>query len=243
MDLSSIAATLRVLGDETRLRLLHVLWRGQHRPWSVGELVELLGLPQPTVSRHLAALRKEGMVECSHVGTFRHYRLADVQPRLHAAILGALEAFVPETPEARIDAQKSSLTSSSEHATNWLQIAARSRGSDADTAMSHVFKALGHPTRRRILDRIGAEQGCTLGEVAAGFDTSRAAIGKHIAVLETAGLVHSRREGRERRLFADAVPVQLIYDRWTTRFTAPLAAHVADIKYSAEARRHDDDQR
>lgn len=100
--------------------------------------------------------------------------------------------------------------------------------------MNAVFSALGNETRRRILDRVAAAQGCTLGAVAEGFESTRVAISKHVDRLEDAGLIHSRREGRERRLFADAVPLQLMIDRWTTPLTARLATHVADIKRRVE---------
>ena len=103
--------------------------------------------------------------------------------------------------------------------------------------MDAVFKALSHPTRRRLLDVVGRAPGASLSEVAEPFEESRVAISKHLAVLERAGLVHSRRSGRERRLYADPMPVQLAYDRWTDRFSAAMAARMADIKYAAEGAR------
>lgn len=101
--------------------------------------------------------------------------------------------------------------------------------------MSAVLSALSHPARRRVLDIVGAAPGCTIGEVSARFETSRMAVSKHIAVLKRAGLVVARREGRMRCLYRNAMPLQLIYDRWTSRWSAPLARTVADIKYAAEA--------
>jgi len=235
MQLSDTAAALRVLADETRLRILHLLWYGQPRRWSVSEIVEVLQLPQPTVSRHLAVLREEHLVDRRRSGTFRYYELADPQRRLHAALLAALEEAVRTSPAASEDAARADaldgsreegLTRASRSATKWLR--------EDDGAMDHLFKALGSPIRRRILDRVGREPGCTLSELSAGFDQSRVSITKHVETLERAGLVHSRRSGRERRLYADPMPVQLVYDRWTDRFSAPLAARVADLKYRAE---------
>ena len=103
--------------------------------------------------------------------------------------------------------------------------------------MTAVLHALSHPTRRRLLDDVGRRPGTTLGQVAKGHSQSRAAIGKHLATLERAGLVLSRREGRRRRLYPNPIPIQLVYDRWTTRFSAPLARHVAAIKYAVEEER------
>lgn len=234
MVLADVAAFLSVLADPTRLRVVHALWRGQPRRFAVGELVAILGLPQPTVSRHLAVLREAGLVQRIAEGTFRYYELADTQPRLHAAVLGALEAFVAGSPAAREDAERlariqndtESLTGASRHVTSWLPV--------EEDAMDAVFKALSHPTRRRLLDVVGRAPGATLSEAAAPFDESRVAISKHLAVLERAGLVHSRRSGRERRLYADPMPVQLAYDRWTNRFSAAMASRMADIKYAAE---------
>ncbi|MGF1465447.1 MAG: metalloregulator ArsR/SmtB family transcription factor [Sandaracinaceae bacterium] len=236
MTLVTIAAVLQALADETRLRLLHVLWRGQDRRFRVGELVEVLDLPQPTVSRHLAVLRSHGLVECERQATYRRYTLAATQPRLHAAVLGALEGFVPSTPRAREDAAR--LTAIERDTSGLTRPALRgtNRFPYEDAAMDHVFRALAHPTRRRLLDIVGRRPGATLGEAAAPFDESRVAIAKHVATLEKAGLMHSRRSGRERRLYADPMPVQLAYDRWTDRFSAAMAERMADVKYAAEGR-------
>ncbi|MEM1416491.1 MAG: metalloregulator ArsR/SmtB family transcription factor [Myxococcota bacterium] len=235
MMLDEVAALLRMLGDTTRLRLLHLLWRLQERPVPVGALVEALGLPQPTVSRHLALLREAGLVERRAEGTQRHYSLAAVQPRAHAALLGALEAFVASAPEAREDLERvaeppgeGGLTPARESETKKL---------DMDEPGTHgVFKALAHPTRRRLLDALAARPGASVAEVAGGFRESRVSVTKHLAVLEAAGLVHSRRRGRERRLYADPMPIQLAYDRWTNRFTATLGTMMADVKHGAEGR-------
>ena len=65
-------------------------------------------------------------------------------------------------------------------------------------------------------------------------EIGRFAVMKHLGVLERAGLVISQRQGRERRLWFDATPIQLVYERWTTEFSAYWAARLTRLKYSAE---------
>src|SRR5688572_32203898 len=98
--------------------------------------------------------------------------------------------------------------------------------------LDRVFGALAHADRRRVLDLLKAEPGSTVGEVAAAFRTSRVAIMKHLAVLEDAGLVVSRREGRCRRLHLNPAPIRMIHDRWTTRFSALWARGLAEDRKS-----------
>jgi predicted transcriptional regulator len=102
--------------------------------------------------------------------------------------------------------------------------------------MGAVFDALGSATRRRILDIVKAEPGCTVGEVARHFDTTRIAVMRQLRVLEEADLLISRKEGRRRRLYHNAVPIQLIHDRWTTEYGALWSGRMADVKYRVEAR-------
>ena len=101
--------------------------------------------------------------------------------------------------------------------------------------MEPVFDALGNPTRRRILDLVKADPGCTVGEVAAHFDVTRIAVIHQIRILEEAQLLVSRKEGRKRRLYFNAVPIQMIHDRWTTELSAFWASRMADVKYSVES--------
>lgn len=236
-DLDRLTGLLRTLADETRLRIVHLLWRTQPRQWAVGELVEVLDRPQPTVSRHLGQLRAEGLVTCVTRGSARLYGLPATQPPDHAALLGALEPLVPTTPEAHRDLERAlEVAPASTSAVNDATQTLHDERDEGDAAMTAVLHALSHPTRRRLLDDVGRRPGTTLGQVAKGHPLSRAAIGKHLATLERAGLVLSRREGRRRRLYPNPLPIQLVYDRWTTRFSAPLARHVAAIKYAVEDR-------
>jgi DNA-binding transcriptional ArsR family regulator len=90
--------------------------------------------------------------------------------------------------------------------------------------------------RRRILDIVKNHPGCTVGEVAARFDTTRIAVMRHIRILEEAHLLVSRKVGRKRLLHHNAVPIQMIYDRWTTEYSSFWASRVADVKYRVEGK-------
>jgi DNA-binding transcriptional ArsR family regulator len=100
--------------------------------------------------------------------------------------------------------------------------------------MDRVFAALADPNRRRILDILKKSPGSSLGEVAAHFDMSRIGVLKHVDVLEEAGLVVSRREGRSRLLHLNTVPIQLIYDRWTSEYSALWAQNLVRLKFALE---------
>jgi DNA-binding transcriptional ArsR family regulator len=98
-----------------------------------------------------------------------------------------------------------------------------------------VFAALAHPARRRMLDLLALAPGMRVSAVGSHFPFSRIATMKHLAILEKAGLVLSERAGRERKLFFNVVPIQQIYDRWTTQYSAFWAGHLADIQARVEA--------
>ena len=102
--------------------------------------------------------------------------------------------------------------------------------------MDSVFSALGHADRRRILDILRSRPGSSVNDVCAYFQTSRIAVMKHLRVLEAANLVHSDKQGRVRMLYFNSVPIQMIYDRWTTELSAYWSAGVTALKYRAEAR-------
>ena len=102
--------------------------------------------------------------------------------------------------------------------------------------MAAVFDALGSATRRRILDLVRTDPGCTVGELAAHFDTTRIAVMHHLRQLEDCDLILSKKEGRSRRLYHNSVPIQLIYDRWTTEYGGFWASRMADVKYAVESR-------
>jgi DNA-binding transcriptional ArsR family regulator len=101
--------------------------------------------------------------------------------------------------------------------------------------MDAVFQALAHVTRRQMLDHVRAKPGLSVGEMASHFDVSRIAVMNHLAVLEKANLIISEREGRTRKLYLNAMPIQEIHERWTDTFSAHWADRVSLIKKAAEA--------
>ncbi|MEO1573747.1 MAG: metalloregulator ArsR/SmtB family transcription factor [Pseudomonadota bacterium] len=102
--------------------------------------------------------------------------------------------------------------------------------------MDAIFQALANASRRQMLDHVKASPGLTVGELAAQFDVSRIAVMKHLRVLEEARLVISRKDGRARRLYFNAVPIQLIHERWTTEYSAYWSGSLTRLKYAAEMR-------
>lgn len=101
--------------------------------------------------------------------------------------------------------------------------------------MDSVFQALAHTTRRKMLDILHASPGIGVGQLAQDFDVSRIAIMNHLAVLEKANLITSEKDGRTRRLYLNAMPLQDIQDRWMDRYSATWAERVNTIKHVAEA--------
>ena len=101
--------------------------------------------------------------------------------------------------------------------------------------MDQVFHALAHSTRRHILDLVRDKPGQAVGELAKSFDVSRIAIMNHLRVLEEAGLLISRKDGRTRRLFLNAMPIQEIHERWITGYGAYWVDRLSFIKQAAEA--------
>jgi DNA-binding transcriptional ArsR family regulator len=99
-----------------------------------------------------------------------------------------------------------------------------------------VFKALADPTRRDLLDRLFERDGRTLSELEIGTQMSRFGVMKHLRVLEDAGLIVTRRSGREKLHFLNAVPIQQIHDRWIDKFTEGPASALIDLKQALEDR-------
>ena len=101
--------------------------------------------------------------------------------------------------------------------------------------MDEVFRALAHPSRRLVLDRLFERDGQTLLELEGAFPArSRFAAMKHLAVLERAGLVTTRRVGREKHHYLNPVPVRQIHDRWLDRYRMRAAAALVELKASLE---------
>ncbi len=100
--------------------------------------------------------------------------------------------------------------------------------------MDVVFKALADETRRGLLDALQKKDGQSIAALEVNFSLSRFGIAKHLRTLEGAGLVITRREGREKLHFLNPVPIQRVYDRWVTKYTAPIAAALVQLKYQLE---------
>ena len=98
-----------------------------------------------------------------------------------------------------------------------------------------VFKALADPTRRRLLDELFSSDGQTLGGLADRFAMTRVAVAKHLGLLEKAGLVVTKRRGREKLHYLNPVPIRLVYDRWVSKYTGTWAAGLVDLKRDLEA--------
>jgi predicted transcriptional regulator len=107
-------------------------------------------------------------------------------------------------------------------------------------SLDAVFAALANESRRRILDIVKASPGCSVNHVASFFTVSRITVLKHLRVLEAAKLVLSEKRGRTRKLYFNAVPIQVIYDRWTTEYSALWASQLTRLKYRVENQEHAD---
>jgi uncharacterized protein YndB with AHSA1/START domain len=100
--------------------------------------------------------------------------------------------------------------------------------------VDEVFKALSDPTRRSLLDELFRADGQTLHELEARFDMTRFGVMKHLKQLEAAGLVVTRRRGREKLHFLNPVPIRLIHDRWVSKYAEPWAAGLSGLKHELE---------
>lgn len=100
--------------------------------------------------------------------------------------------------------------------------------------MDEVFKALADPTRRALLDALFAEDGQTLTSLEQRLPMSRFGVMKHLKVLEEAGLVVTRRQGREKLHHLNPVPIQLVHDRWVSKFAQPWTTALVEIKQQLE---------
>ncbi len=100
--------------------------------------------------------------------------------------------------------------------------------------MDAVFQALGSAARRRMLDIVRHAPGSSVNDICDHFDISRIAVMKHLRVLAEAKLLISEKHGRTRRLYFNAVPIQMIYDRWTSEYSAFWAGRLMDLKVRVE---------
>src|SRR6202795_5045228 len=100
--------------------------------------------------------------------------------------------------------------------------------------MDDVFRALADPTRRSLLDKLFKKNGQTLSALEERLPMTRFGVMKHLKVLEEAGLVATRRRGREKLHFLNAVPIRLVHDRWVSKYTEPWVATLSDLKHTLE---------
>jgi uncharacterized protein YndB with AHSA1/START domain len=102
--------------------------------------------------------------------------------------------------------------------------------------MDEVFRALADPTRRGLLDELYREDGQTLTALEERFAMTRFGVMKHLKLLEEAGLVVTRRRGREKLHFLNPVPIRLVHDRWVSKYAEPWAATLTGLKHGLETR-------
>lgn len=100
--------------------------------------------------------------------------------------------------------------------------------------MDDVFKALADPGRRRLLDKLHARNGQTLGELCEHLDVSRQAVAKHLVLLESANLVVTTWHGREKLHYLNPVPLQEIYDRWIEKYERHRLKALSELKQGLE---------
>ena len=99
-----------------------------------------------------------------------------------------------------------------------------------------MFRALAAPPRRRLLDALFKEDGQTLGALERRLPMTRFGVAKHLRVLSEAGLVTTKRRGREKLHFLNPVPIRLVHDRWVSKYAAPWAAELSGLKRRLEDR-------
>jgi uncharacterized protein YndB with AHSA1/START domain len=100
--------------------------------------------------------------------------------------------------------------------------------------MDAVFRALADPTRRGLLDELFEQDGQTLSALERRLPMTRIGVMKHLRVLEDAGLVTTKRRGREKLHFLNPVPIRLVHDRWVSKYAEPWAATLSALKQRLE---------
>jgi len=112
---------------------------------------------------------------------------------------------------------------------------ARTSGKEID----RVFKALGDPNRRELLDRLHARNGQSLTELCEGLKMTRQAVTQHLSLLEEANLVSVQWQGREKLHYFNPVPIHDIYERWIRKFEHPRLSALRNLKQKLEGDRHE----
>lgn len=97
-----------------------------------------------------------------------------------------------------------------------------------------VFKALGDPTRRKLLDLLSEKNGQTLGQLCENLEMARQSATQHIGILEEANLVTTVRRGRKKLHFINPVPLHEVYERWVRKFERQRLSLLHDLKRELE---------
>ena len=100
--------------------------------------------------------------------------------------------------------------------------------------MDKVFKALADATRRKLLDRLKADNGQTLGELCARLNMTRQAVTKHLGLLEAANLVTTVWRGRNKLHYLNPVPIHEVYERWIGKYEQHRLRALHDLKKTLE---------
>jgi DNA-binding transcriptional ArsR family regulator len=100
--------------------------------------------------------------------------------------------------------------------------------------MDVVFKALADQTRRGLLDELFEQDGQSLSALERRLPMTRFGVMKHLKVLEQAGLVTTKKRGREKLHFLNPVPIRLIHDRWVSKYAEPWVAALSGLKKTIE---------
>jgi uncharacterized protein YndB with AHSA1/START domain/DNA-binding transcriptional ArsR family regulator len=103
--------------------------------------------------------------------------------------------------------------------------------------VDEIFKALADPTRRGLLDELFRDDGQSLSALEERLPMTRFGVMKHLKVLEEAGLIVSKRRGREKLHFLNAVPIRLVHDRWVNKYAEPWVATLSELKQVIEENR------
>ena len=106
--------------------------------------------------------------------------------------------------------------------------------------MDDVFRALADSTRRSLLDELFQQDGQTLSALEARLPMTRFGVMKHLKILEMAGLVVTKRRGREKLHFLNPVPIRLVHDRWVSKYAEPWAAALSGLKHKLENKLEND---
>ena len=105
-----------------------------------------------------------------------------------------------------------------------------------DDSTAPAFRALADPSRRLLLDRLFERDGQSLGELTGHLpDMTRFGVMRHLDVLESAGLISTRKVGREKRHYLNPVPIRQIHDRWISKYAAPVVGTMSAVKDHLEA--------